>query len=428
MKILLLTLWLLLSFDTVGQTLQQLQQQGNIDIKSWLEPAKNIATRQQVLLIIDIGTDTWFSGGTSIGRIDVENLLAIQRNKLATNYSERQSGVTRARQRWEITLYPLASGQFLIPPVAVKVAVAAQGRTTVSGTLLTKPLSFSASLPAAVLTPDRPWFVASNSTVSQTWNTEPAQLLKVGDAVVREITINASDTISALLPEFDGVAEQSDSGRYYLAPALLADTQPRGDYQASRQQKITFIVQQPRTYSAPDITIFWWNTTTQQLDTVQLPGQQFSVTHTPMSWLTYHAVELVVALLIGVLLIVLIVKARRYYAAHPLPAIIVFLKALSSGNYPRARQLIYRRLRHRTRQLTVTGYLQQQKKSDDLIAGWQSPWQGSDTSEQSTKQPAFFKIWTKITHKRTGFGLIKPALPELQQHQSQADISSFKKK
>ncbi|MCV5803009.1 BatD family protein, partial [Escherichia coli] len=85
----------------------------------------SFSVNEQVILTIEVATPRWFTGGTRIGNIEIPNVIAKQRNQLATNFTEQKEGQTWSRQRWEVTLYPQASGDFVIPPVAVGVQVSA---------------------------------------------------------------------------------------------------------------------------------------------------------------------------------------------------------------------------------------------------------------------------------------------------------------
>ncbi|MDO6575027.1 hypothetical protein, partial [Staphylococcus pasteuri_A] len=109
------------SFPSGANELDSLIANKQLEVRSWValgdsdEPSDkvlNVAVKQQAVLYIEVATTRWFTGGTRIGNIDVPNLIAKQRNLLATNYTERRNGETWSRQRWELTLYPQASGEY----------------------------------------------------------------------------------------------------------------------------------------------------------------------------------------------------------------------------------------------------------------------------------------------------------------------------
>lgn len=237
--------------------IHQLQSQGGVTIEAWVGEQRNKTVQQenadqhanneqyidlskpqrfsvneQVILTIEVATPRWFTGGTRIGSVEIPNVIAKQRNSLATNYTERIKGVTWSKQRWEVTLYPQTTGEFVIPKIPVTVQVSAEGGNKVSGALYTMPIAFDTVLPSGLLTEDMPWFSASDVDANQEW-LRSSESLKVGDAITRTITINAKDSLSILLPNLL-VNESTDQYQAYPQPHRLRDTQERGDYRSQR--------------------------------------------------------------------------------------------------------------------------------------------------------------------------------------------------
>lgn len=134
-------------------TLQDLADNNDITITSWLNSNKNkaitVAINQPVILTIDIATPRWFTDGTVIEHISIPNIIAQQRNLQATNYSLMNGDQTWSHQRWEIPLFPQKSGQFIIPPIGVKVTVSVETGKNVTGILSTQPHRFSAQRPTS---------------------------------------------------------------------------------------------------------------------------------------------------------------------------------------------------------------------------------------------------------------------------------------
>ena len=125
-------------------------------------------------------------------------------------------------QRWEITLYPQKSGDYVIPRLPVRVQVSADDGEKVSGTLYTQPIKFKTQLPSGLLTDDTPWFSATSVDVKQQWQ-QSNENLKVGDAITRTVTIKAQDSLSVLLPN---LLENESTAQYqaYPQPHKLDDT------------------------------------------------------------------------------------------------------------------------------------------------------------------------------------------------------------
>ena len=202
---------MVMSFGSRASTVETLDKSDQVTIKTWLSDSNNAkenkdkkastyAVNQQIILYIEVVTPRWFTGGTRIAPIEIPNVVAKQRNQLATNFTERRNGVTWTHQRWEVTLYPQIEGNFVVPPTAVKVQVSRENSGNVSGVLYTEPQRFTAITPSGLLNYDSEWVSGRNFSVEQEWDKSNDDL-KAGDAITRTITIKGSDTLAMLIPE-----------------------------------------------------------------------------------------------------------------------------------------------------------------------------------------------------------------------------------
>ncbi|MCX2757122.1 BatD family protein [Vibrio sp. Sgm 22] len=363
-KTMLVTLVLLFStaFSTLvsAADIYDLQRSGDVELIAWvgekpksgdkIAPAK-VSVNEQVILTIEVATPRWLTGGTRIGSIEIPNVIAKQRNQLATNYTERVGGTTWSRQRWEVTLYPMTSGEFVIPTVPVRVQISAPDGSNVGGTLYTQPIKFEASLPSGLLSDESPWFSATDVDVEQQWQ-RSSEDLKVGDAVTRTVTIKAKDSLSVLLPD---VLSNESTQQYqaYPQPNRLDDTQERGDYRSSRVEETVYVIQQGGEFTLPDFSFQWWDSKNQRLENVVIKGEAFEAKHTLQSFIkAYMSVFISVGLAL-VLCVALFVSLKRYYENRPTPSWLVFRRLLKQGNWSALRTFIYRQLRSETSQLEL---------------------------------------------------------------------------
>ncbi|MDV6250021.1 BatD family protein [Vibrio sp. EA2] len=407
---------ILVSFCTSGlafaQDIQDLQRSNDVEIKAWVGQAPsdeeqstspNFSVNEQVILNIEVATPRWFTGGTRIGSVEIPDVIAKQRNQLATNFTERKGGQTWSRQRWEVTLYPQASGNFVIPPIAVGVQVSAPDGNNVSGTLYTQPIQFSASLPSGLLSDNTPWFAATNVDVNQEWESS-GESLKVGDAVTRRITITAQDSLSVLLPD---LLKGESTSRYqaYPQPHRLSDTQTRGDYQSTRTEESVYVIQQGGELTLPVYEFQWWNSQTQQLETIVVEGKSFQAKHTLASFIKAYFAWIVSIVAIVALSLVLFLAVKRYYRTRPTPPWLRFHQLLKSNRWGEARSALYKQLRVNTSELEmskVSANESWQKKSQHL--------------QQGERNKSLMKaMWREIQNKQKRFKLkIPKALPELE--------------
>ena len=417
-----LTLWLglvlsLVSFKSYAVTINQLQRSNDVEVKAWLgdsqqegnsdrkagDSSSGFSVNEQIILYIEVATPRWFTGGTRIESVEIPNVIAKQRNQLATNYTERKGGQTWSRQRWEITLYPVKSGTFTVPSLAVNVQVSAPDGSNVSGNLYTQPMNFNVSLPSGLLSEDTPWFTATNVDVKQEWS-QSSDELKVGDAITRKVTVSAKNSLSVLLPDL----LKSDSSPYFQAypqPHRLNDTQTRGDYQSSRMEETVYVIQQGGDFNLPEHQFQWWNAKTNKLETVTVEGKSFHARHTPASFVKANLHWLVSLLSTLVIVLIVLLGARRYFRTHPTPPWLLFWLEVRKGEWSKARSRLYRHLR------LSTDSLEMNKVSKDKA--WAKNSHQVQTGEE--KAYVFQKMWQMISAKKAGrnrFGIPK-ALPKL---------------
>ncbi|WP_152613878.1 BatD family protein [Vibrio renipiscarius] len=365
------------------------------------------SVNEQVVLYIDVSTPRWFTGGTRIQAVEIADVLAKQRNPLATNYTQRKGATTWSHQRWEVTLYPQSAGVFVIPSLAVKVKVSLPEGGSRSGTVVTQPIRFEAKLPSNSLNDETPWLAASELKATQSWALSTAQetsTLKVGDAITRTIKIEASDTLSVLIPDLLA-GELAESYQSYPQPHRLEDTHQRGDYRSCRIEQTVYVVQQGGALTLPEHSFQWWDTDSRQLKTVTLASQTYHAKHTLASFMRAYKNGLIALGGFVVILVVIIIAVRRYFHSHAIPPWYQFRRLIKAGQWGKVRALIYQRLR------VERGELELSKARADRA--WQEKCQRFEKGEESVS--LFNQLWRAVKAKTSCLwarGLPK-ALPEL---------------
>lgn len=400
-----------------AQDIQDLQRSNDVELLAWVgkqgagadtKEAPKFSVNEQVILYIEVATPRWFTGGTRIGSVEIPNVIAKQRNQLATNYTERKGGQTWSRQRWEITLYPQASGQFVIPPVAVGVQVSAPDGSKVAGTLYTQPIKFEASMPSGLLSDDSAWFTATKVSVDQKWTTSSDEL-KVGDAITRTITINAQDSLSVLLPDLLS-NDSTASYQAYPQPNRLDDKQTRGDYQSSRIEESVYVIQQGGEFTLPEHKFQWWNSKSKKLETVVIEGKTFKAKHTFKSFVRAYSGWLIGSAVTLFVLVIAALSIHRYYRSRPTPPWLVFRRMVKANRWGAARASLYKQLR------SNTGGLEMSKASDSDV--WQKRSQRlQEGQEDASLMNALWKGIQALKPKRLKWAIPK-ALPQLDKQAS----------
>lgn len=399
-----------------GQDIPSLVQSNDVEILAWVgeQPKKesersekpSFSVNEQIILSIEVATKRWFTRGTRIGSVEIANVIAKQRNQLATNFTQRKGRDTWSRQRWEITLYPQASGRYVIPPIAVNIQVSAPNGENVSGTLYTEPIEFDAKLPSGLLGSDSVWFSASDVDTNQEW-TLSNEDLKVGDAITRTITIKAQDSLSVLLPNLL-TNESNESYQAYPQPHRLDDTQTRGDYQSSRIEESVYVIQQGGEFSLPELKFQWWNSEKGELESVVLEGKTYKARHTFKSFTKAYSAWFF-AVITGLLALVIAwVAVRRFYRNRPTPAWVVFRRLLKAKRWGAIRAALYKQLRINVNELEM--------RSAVDSPSWQ---QRSQRMQEGEESHALMKsLWRSIQSMQASrLTLSVPkALPELDEH------------
>ncbi|AGH81346.1 hypothetical protein PCNPT3_07040 [Psychromonas sp. CNPT3] len=407
MRQLLLFLLFISTFASTGvfakeqalMTMQTLVDTGQVKLRSGLMIDKNkvanISIDQAVIFYIDIATQRWFSGATSIESISVSNLIAQPQRLQAINYSETLDGKSWSHQRWEISLFPQLSGNYLIPALHVKMRVSIATGKDVEGILLTQPQRFSAHRPTAQMTNPDEWVVASAATLSQTWEISsavkesPNRQLRVGDAITRRVLLKAPNSLAMLLPALIPPVKNNAVKRY-ASPFKLKDTNTRGQHLAQREESETYILQQGGELTLPSISIPFWDTRTQTVQKLTLLGKKIQVKHTLSSWFKAYWLVLFTIFSLLALLYLIFNTIKKHYQSHAYPDWLLFLKSINNKDWPLTRLYLYRRLFNKTKKLQL-------KKHLDSVSSNEKPNEHSEKIQTSTCSPRhLLRIWLKI--------------------------------
>ncbi|GAM57977.1 batD protein [Vibrio ishigakensis] len=367
-----------------------------VTMKTWLkESDSSYKVNEQIIMYVELATPRWFTSGTRISLPEIQNVLVKQQSQLATNFTQRIEGQTWSTQRWEVALYPQQQGKFTVPPVAVEVQVSTEKNGNLKQKLFTKALKFEAEIPSGQLTEDSEWVSSPDASIEQAWSSSSEEL-KVGDSITRTIKIDVQDTLSVLIPSALDVPQGHEQGyQVYPSAPRLEDKQNRGQWLASREEEVTYVLQQGGEMVFPEITINWWDSSSDRLQTLTLEGKTFEVKHTFSSWMKQYrfAVTLLVCLLTFSMASVWAVI--RYYRHRPAPLWWRFHKAVMSRNKAQIRTQLYARLKqmHSTLQMREA-----EIQLEEYSSGYVRPW----------------ILWIKLSQV-TGFSMLynNKALPQL---------------
>ena len=315
----LILLWLTATGSIAEEPQRQpddLLSEGTLQVDSRLIPDSNIVPGQKLALELKIATTRWFAGGTRIKLPEIPGLVILQTESFASNATEQRNGESWVVQRWTVDIYPQREGAFVVPPIALTVQINDALAGTISGVIKAPGVRFKAEVPAELARAQQ-WVAAPSFGVSQTFDRD-LTALAVGDAIEREIRFEARDVMAMMLPGFD--AEELSGLKAYPLPPELKDSNNRGEMIASRVERISYIAQQPGSYTLPAAEFLWWDTRDNSLTLLSLPAVAIEVIGAanpdtggpPINW------PILAAGLAGLLILVLVLwLSRRWLRALP---------------------------------------------------------------------------------------------------------------
>ena len=176
-------------------------------------------------------------------------------------------------QRYEWFLYPQRHGTTRIPPFDLQVSLQTWGAGggTAERSAKTPALALQVELPPGV-DPTLPLIVSPDFSTEQTWEPDTRKL-RVGDALKRIITLQASNLPAMVLPPITH-PEAPGMGMYPSDPQV--EDLPDGS--GRRRQTVTYVCQSVANPELLTHRFQWWNPETAELRLVTLPGQSLTIT------------------------------------------------------------------------------------------------------------------------------------------------------
>jgi hypothetical protein len=256
-----------------ANALEQFERDGHIKIAVSVHPESGVVPGQKAQLIIEIATDTWFTGGTRISPPEVPGLVILQNEQFASNATEVRNGTTWVTQRWTIDVFPQREGEHTIQPARLRIKTRSDDGKDIEGDLFTPLTKLNAVIPSALIGIEH-WVAAPEFVVDQSLDGNP-EALQVGDALTRTVTIDATDVMPMMLPEVTSIKPSGMS--VYPAPPVLNSSNNRGSQIATRIQTTSYMAEQAGKYSIPAQEFFWWDTTAGKLKIISLPEIKLNV-------------------------------------------------------------------------------------------------------------------------------------------------------
>jgi hypothetical protein len=233
-----------------------------------------IVPGQQVQLSVDVFVPDFFTSPPQFPLFDLPNAVVTLPAERAMNSVQTIDGVQYSVIRRTYAIVPEVSGAFTVPPIAIALGYSDNGRP-LRGEAKLASVSFTVGeAPAA--SGNRLAFAARGLTLTQSFDREPSSL-KVGDAIVRTVTVFAEDTQAMMIPPVD--VGQAIGLKQYQGPSTIADniSQDRTTTGSAHTDKITYTAETAGTFDIPAVSYSWFNTDAHQQEAATLPASTVTV-------------------------------------------------------------------------------------------------------------------------------------------------------
>ena len=239
-----------------------------------------VVVGQPVTLAIDILVPTWFGGAIEYPpTIAIADTVAKLSDERPVNLNERIGDASYAGMTKNYVIVAQKARAFEVPAVTIRVPYVVDGRTVLAE-VRTAPQRFEARLPAGAEALG--YFIATPS-YRLTQQLEPGRLaaLKVGDALTRRITQQASDLAPMFLPAL--TFEAVDGLEIYPALPLLDEQGgERGSPRiGTRTDAVTYVLAKPGQYRLPGLRIGWFDPQQGVMRWAEVPQLAFDVAPAP---------------------------------------------------------------------------------------------------------------------------------------------------
>ncbi|WP_164659050.1 BatD family protein [Tropicibacter sp. Alg240-R139] len=241
--------------------------------------APDVIVGQPIRLQIKVLVPTYMPQPPIYPTIELPDLMVRLPARATTPTSERRDGVSLSGTIRTYRLYPLAAGPFEIPEQVLNLTYANPETNAPTTTEIAMPAqSFTATVPAAAQDLDPP-VIAAGFTLEQEVQGETS--LGVGDAITRVVTARIEGTTPVLIPPLVA-AIVAPALRAYPKEPRVTSTEERGVLSGSRNETVTYLVQSDGTAELPEITIEWYDTTTQAVQTATVEAVKLTLAPAPL--------------------------------------------------------------------------------------------------------------------------------------------------
>lgn len=237
-----------------------------------IDDGKNIVPGQQLHVIVQVFAPSYFTSPPQFPLFDMPNALVTLSDERARNAVQTIDDTQYSIIARSYVVVPQVSGAFTIPAIQIELGYSADGTPT-AAVAATQPLAFTVGKGDDN---SAPIFAARGLQIKQSFDRDP-EAMRTGDALVRTITITASDTQSMLIPpiHFEGAPGLDQ----YIRQPKLEDNIALGREMASRRtETVVYTATKPGRFALPTIDYPWFDVDAHSQAFAHLTGGDVTVT------------------------------------------------------------------------------------------------------------------------------------------------------
>lgn len=239
-----------------------------LKVQAQLIPGSSVVVGEQLQVQVEVLTDTWFTTAVTLPVLKLDGARVQAPGGESEHTTQVIDGKTFYGMRYYYRVTPNVAQAYTVPALTVS---AQPGQASAPLNAQTTPLTFQATRPPG-FAPGETVLVASGLRLSQTL---AANELKVGDSLIRTLTLQADDTPALSLPP--PAAAVLDGLRLYpQAPSISDLDNGRGTLTGGQRiDRLVYRVEHGGRYTLPAISLKWWDSRNHRLQVAQLPALTF---------------------------------------------------------------------------------------------------------------------------------------------------------
>ena len=215
---------------------------------------------EPVQVKISVFTSTWFTRGADLGNIKVNGAFTVYFRPVSS--SVVKDGKTYAGVELIYNVFPYSEKDIVFPSLDIAVETPPEGDYKGVRQLVKSPEKPIRVKPVPSGFSQDEWLVTTRVSLSDNWQGD-LQHVKVGDVLVRRISIEAQATVSELIPpvRWDSIPGAS----LYRARSTVENNKTRTSFSATRRETMRFLFEKEGEVTIPEMVFSWYDPVQRQL-------------------------------------------------------------------------------------------------------------------------------------------------------------------